>query len=384
MNAENFADFLKDYSKLYQLSYEELKSLVLQYPYCSNLHYLLVEKSQLDQHKEFEQNLRTASFYAQDRAALRQLIQKLKVAARQMESFDLAEDYLELKDLSSLDQEIEPIFADDELGLEPGTDTMTELFPGLSDRPDTEETPSDIFTEADNEELNAIKSSEELPANGNNENKQEEPLPEKAGEALEELFDQLMAEAPLSEETDPQVEIDKDTFILEESANTEENIPSPSLQTFSIDQTDDPSTEAPDEETPTKSEEIMEMHNEIQPGPVSQPRPTPKSSFTSWIQQFQPAHVKVQLGELMESKKREDAKQERKKKKKKKKKKDKVVLFAERSLKEPKDLATESLAELLVNQEQYDKAIEMYKRLILIFPEKSSYFADKINNLKNQ
>jgi hypothetical protein len=113
----------------------------------------------------------------------------------------------------------------------------------------------------------------------------------------------------------------------------------------------------------------------------NRPQPTPKTSFTSWVQQFQPTHVKVQLSELMESKKREDAKQARKKKKK---KKDKVVLFAERSLKERKDLASETLAELLISQEQFDKAIEMYKRLILKFPEKSSYFADKIKNLKNQ
>ena len=37
MNAENFSDYLKSTSELYKVSYQELKSLALQYPYCTNL-----------------------------------------------------------------------------------------------------------------------------------------------------------------------------------------------------------------------------------------------------------------------------------------------------------------------------------------------------------
>jgi hypothetical protein len=134
MNAENFADYLKDYSKLYQLPYEELKSLVLQYPYCSNLHYLMAEKSQLDQHKDLEQHIQTAAYYSMDRPALRRLLQKLKVAARQMESFELAEDYLELKDLSAIEQEVEPLISDDLFSIDPAEqESIPDLFSTLTD-----------------------------------------------------------------------------------------------------------------------------------------------------------------------------------------------------------------------------------------------------------
>jgi hypothetical protein len=44
---------------------------------------------------------------------------------------------------------------------------------------------------------------------------------------------------------------------------------------------------------------------------------------------------------------------------------------------------SETYAKLLVQQNQIDKAIEVYKRLILIFPEKSAFFAAEIEYLKN-
>ncbi len=45
-------------------------------------------------------------------------------------------------------------------------------------------------------------------------------------------------------------------------------------------------------------------------------------------------------------------------------------------------LVTETLAKLYVEQENYEKAIQTYKILILKFPEKNSYFASGIKKLK--
>lgn len=59
-----------------------------------------------------------------------------------------------------------------------------------------------------------------------------------------------------------------------------------------------------------------------------------------------------------------------------------VADIVEKSISESNDIATETLAELLAQQGRYKKAIQMYERLRLLFPEKSSFFADKIEKLK--
>jgi tetratricopeptide (TPR) repeat protein len=56
---------------------------------------------------------------------------------------------------------------------------------------------------------------------------------------------------------------------------------------------------------------------------------------------------------------------------------------AERSIQENSMPVSETYAKILVQQNQIDKAIEVYERLILIFPKKSALFAIEIENLKN-
>ncbi len=54
------------------------------------------------------------------------------------------------------------------------------------------------------------------------------------------------------------------------------------------------------------------------------------------------------------------------------------------SVKEPDDTATESLAKIYSSQGHIDKAISIYEKLSLKFPEKRVYFAAQIEKLKNQ
>ena len=49
----------------------------------------------------------------------------------------------------------------------------------------------------------------------------------------------------------------------------------------------------------------------------------------------------------------------------------------------PEGFYTETLAEVFAQQQFYQRAIDIYEKLILLYPEKSAYFASLIENLEN-
>jgi len=59
------------------------------------------------------------------------------------------------------------------------------------------------------------------------------------------------------------------------------------------------------------------------------------------------------------------------------------VDLSKKSTTEDFELVTETFANILVKQEKYKKAIEAYEKLILKYPDKSTYFAEKIALVKS-
>jgi|GEM_PF-5942620 len=132
-------------------------------------------------------------------------------------------------------------------------------------------------------------------------------------------------------------------------------------------------------------------------------------SFSDWLNKGKPVHVpqktdneddslpmiKVKKRKKKMKKKKKKANKTKKttsvknkdvKKKKakkiKKKKKSKIKVIAKTSVSKNEDIIAENLASILVDQGKIKEAKAMYKKLILKFPEKSTFFAEKLKDLK--
>ena len=105
--------------------------------------------------------------------------------------------------------------------------------------------------------------------------------------------------------------------------------------------------------------------------------PVPKTNFSTWFRNSSTVNhfngfdligynSKGLIEELIQNKKTQTVKTE-----------------AEERMEMEEDIASETLAQILVIQGHYGKAVQMLERLKLVYPEKSSFFVAEIQKIQN-
>ena len=111
-------------------------------------------------------------------------------------------------------------------------------------------------------------------------------------------------------------------------------------------------------------------------------------SFTTWLASLSPAK-KVDFEPVYDVKETSESNKNtsnpevkvKKKKKKSKKKKKKLQNKIDSSQQRKSVVVSETLAEIMANQGHIKQSIDIYKQLMLLYPEKSGYFASQIKKL---
>jgi hypothetical protein len=319
MNAETLAGFIKEPSRLYQVSYQELKTLAMQYPYAQNLHLLLLEKSLMDRHSETGENLEKAAVYMPDRTLL---FNKLK-----------AYETSEVPDNSWLTHEGEVLVLKDLHTLPP---LVKESLPAEEPRMQMEWS---------------------LPAM---------PPTEEIEEDEEETLSVPVIASPAAPQTDTPAPIPPPpdrNYLDAVAAIAASGIPAASAIWHAVKEVPQP---------------VAEPEPEIKKeAPVS--APLSKNSFESWRRMHQPSLPRP-IPAAKPAGPEPSAPIE--KPAKNRSKEDPIKAIVHKSVTDNEGLASETLADLLARQGAVERAVKMYERLMLIFPEKSTYFAAKIEQLK--
>jgi hypothetical protein len=273
MTQERFIKLLDNPAEvLAGITYEELKTLTLAYPYAHNLRTLLALKARQDDHPEASRALGAAAAYSLDRTRLFLLIHPTQVVVPQQVEAELI---LELKPIETVQRRLESL------------ETLDRVEP-------TEEV--------------TITQAIDIP-------EQSEPTPITTT-AVASIPMEMPAPVPTSELVVPTL------------------VATPSFVSF---QDWLGAFQVPTLQETTKVNTTLKPHTIAIAAPES-------------IAPAKPASV--------------------------------AQVLAEKSVAENKDVISETLAKLLARQGNKDKAIAMYERLCLVFPEKSATFAAEIEKLK--
>ena len=347
MNASAFSELVKTPALLRNYSISELQELSQQYAYSPLIYSLIALKAHMEGDSDYEHYLNRAAIRVPDRKRLYHLIhanyeEQLTEIAENSISEQVAETEPELSEkaeTSGVRETItEPVERNDNVFSEPEPELSAKTEPVQNEEAVTERMAQDdnIFSEqellasADFEKVDDISGSE----------KEEKAAEEKPIE-LPGMEDVLQALKSLQEQAAPEV----------------------------------PKQEAT---------EVKRTETESEPPPAA----GGEHSFTEWLSLIKqgknlseprPPVIEPDLTEEKFEFEREETSEEEKDI-------DAIIIGkqAKASLADDEELVTETLAKIYEMQGKTEKAVKAYQKLGLKYPEKSTYFADKIRELKNK
>ena len=334
MNFENILKYIKSPAKLLEISYQDLKELVDIYPYSQNLWQLLLYKSKIEGRNDTELLLQRVSTYSIDRDFLFTKLHDEKFLKE--EEVEAVHDVLELMDLEEIIQTVGHV---------------------------AEEEETDIIAR----KAEAIP----LPVSDNEpESKVADYIEPETQHEEKDLLEKLVESIPDDEFDNEQItEEGRELFSKEEFTGFVEWIKESSAE----------NSKEPEEEITL--EEVVDWQKEEKKEKKKHAKKKTKKIQRKSFQRWQ-----------LERHENEDQSLDglitkmvgKKKKEEKTKKKDLAKVLAKKSVSVNKEIVSEVLAKIHVNQGNYKEAIEMYGKLVLLFPEKKAHFESEIENIKKK
>lgn len=345
-NQQKILEILNNPYELDGQSLKLLEALTLDYPYCQSLQLLLAKNCQQHHKAAFEAQVNKASAYAVDRRKFQRYISDRDKPAH---TPDLTVSSPNLPDPNAVTIKEEDL-------LKPKPETVQDAT--THTETDQETVSREIKTEQKDQETPLQKEAAIPKTQEPQPSETASPARESSGPAPEKVSSYTLLEIvkkrlrdikdKRNAQTAPQ-KTSEDTTEVKPGENTETTRPLKEATTE--DKNAIPLETAPKPtSTPTQKEENLRKH-------------TSKTDINYLIEKFLKEEPRIQpKKDLPET--QED--------------------LSAPSTHEHPQIATETLANVYLAQGKKDKALEVYEKLCLKFPEKSSYFAKKIIDIKNQ
>ncbi|NVO02023.1 MAG: hypothetical protein HXX09_04920 [Bacteroidetes bacterium] len=368
MDSQQFLTYLKSPKELNKDSIGKINDSLKEYPYCQSLQLLLTKNLQLENHQLYHHQLKIAAAYVSERKVLFNLV-------------NTKESIVETKNISVEEKPIEAIVVELSIPIKEEKKEIVEAeieSPVIENKSEEKEIAPTLIVE----EKTVI-----------------EPEIEVQKEVVSAKEEEVIVEKEIIEEKTVEIEIVPTPIILEEikaevvsqpivEVQKEEEKIAPVIEKKEISKEE--KYQQLQAELKKRLAEIAAERNEVKP--VSEPIPEKIEDKKEEILVPKVEEVKIEL-----EKPKISAKKEKKDvndlienfiinqpriKAKRVPDDHPIEDLAQKSAIDKEEIVSETLGKIYLKQGNFQKAIKTYEKLSLKFPEKSSYFAAQIENIK--